>query len=72
MCGVVVTTVCANNMNTSAAACGEEKNTHDALMKLIQKLAGFVATAVLQIVAWGLFGLQMFFIFRFFVALKGT
>ena len=71
-CGVVVTTVCADIMNTSAAACGEEKNTHDVLMKLIQKLAGFVATAVLQIVAWGLFGLQMFFIFRFFVALKGT
>jgi len=51
-------------------ACGEEENTHDALMKLIEKLAGFVATAVLQIVAWGLFGLQMFWIFRFFVALK--
>jgi len=57
-------------MNTSAAACGEEKNTHDVWMKLIQKLAGFVATAVLQIVAWGLFGLQMFLVFRFFVALK--
>jgi hypothetical protein len=57
-------------MNTSAVACGEEKNTHDAWMKLIQKLAGFVATAVLQIVAWGLFGLQMFLVFRFFVALK--
>jgi hypothetical protein len=39
-------------------------------MKLIEKLAGFVATAVLQIVAWGLFGLQMFLVFRFFVALK--
>ena len=71
-CGVVVTTMCADNTNTSASACGEEKNTHDVLVKLIQKLAGFVATAVLQIVAWGLFGLQMFFIFRFFVALKGT
>ena len=58
-------------MNTRVA-CGEEKNTHDALMKLLQKLPGFVATAVLQIVAWGLFGLQMFFVFRFFVALKGT
>jgi hypothetical protein len=57
-------------MNTSAVACGEEKITHDALMKLIENLAGFVATAVLQIVAWGLFGLQMFWIFRFFVALK--
>ena len=54
------------------SACGEEKNTHDALMKLIEKLAGFVATAVLQIVAWGLFGLQMFFVFQFFVALKRT
>ena len=71
-CGVVVTTVCADNTNTSAVACGEEKNTHDALMKLLQKLPGFVASAVLQIVSWGLFGLQMFFIFRFFVALKGT
>ncbi len=69
-CGVVVSTVCADIMNTSAVACGEEKNTHDALMKLIEKLAGFVATAVLQIVAWGLFGLQMFWLFRFFVALK--
>jgi hypothetical protein len=38
-------------MNTSAVACGEEKITHDALMKLIEKLAGFVATAVLQIAA---------------------
>ena len=69
-CGVVVSTVCADNTNTSAVACGEEKNTHDALMKLIEKLAGFVATAVLQIVAWGLFGLQMYWLFRFFVALK--
>jgi hypothetical protein len=42
------------------------------LMKLLKKLPGFVASAVLQIVAWGLFGLQMFFVFRFFVALKGT
>jgi hypothetical protein len=41
-------------------------------MKLLQKLPGFVASALLQIVSWGLFGLQMFFIFRFFVALKGT
>ena len=69
-CGVVVSTVCADNTNTSASACGEEKNTHDVLMKLIEKLAGFVATAVLQIVAWGLFGLQMYWLFRFFVALK--
>jgi hypothetical protein len=51
-------------------ACGEEENTHDVLMKLLQKLPGFVATALLQIVAWGLFGLQMFWIFRFFAALK--
>jgi hypothetical protein len=69
-CGVVVSTVCADNTNTNAVACGEEKNAHDALMKLIEKLAGFVATAVLQIVAWGLFGLQMYWLFRFFVALK--
>jgi hypothetical protein len=69
-CGVVVSTVCADNTNTSAVACGEEKNTHDASMKLIKKIPGFVATAVLQIVAWGLFGLQMFLVFRFFVALK--
>ena len=68
-CGVVVSTVCADNTNTRVA-CGEEKNTHDALMKLIEKLAGFVATAVLKIVAWGLFGLQMYWLFRFFVALK--
>ena len=70
-CGVVVSTVCADNTNTRVA-CAEEKNTHDGLMKLLQKLPGFVASAVLQIVAWGLFGLQMFFLFRFFVALKGT
>jgi hypothetical protein len=57
-------------MNTSAVACGEEKNTHDASMTLIKKIPGFVATALLQIVAWGLFGLQMFLVFRFFVALK--
>ena len=70
-CGVVVTTVCADNTNTRVA-CGEEKNTHDVLMKLIEKLAGFVATAVLQIVSWGLFGFQMSLVFRFFVALKRT
>jgi hypothetical protein len=70
-CGVVVTTVCADNTNTRVA-CGEEKNTHDVLMKLLQKLPGFVASAVLQIVSWGLFGLQMFFVFQFFVALKRT
>ncbi len=69
-CGVVVSTVCADIMNTSAVACGEEKNTHDARMKLIKKIPGFVATALLQIVSWGLFGLQMFWIFRFFAALK--
>ena len=68
-CVVVVTTVCADNTNTRVA-CGEEKNTHDVLIKLIQKLAGFVASAVLHIVSWGLFGLQMFLVFRFFVALK--
>ena len=70
-CGVVVTTMCADNTNTRVA-CGEEKNTHDVLMKLIEKLAGFVATAVLQIVSWGLFGFQMSLVFRFFLALKRT
>jgi hypothetical protein len=70
-CGVVVSTVCADNTNTRVA-CGEEKNKHDALMKLLKKLPGFVASAVLQIVSWGLFGLQMFFVFQFFVALKRT
>ena len=70
-CGVVVTTMCADKTNTRVA-CGEEKNTHDVLMKLIEKLAGFVATAVLQIVSWGLFGFQMSLVFRFFLALKRT
>jgi hypothetical protein len=69
-CGVVVSTVCADNTNTNAVACGEEKNTHDASMKLIKKIPGFVATALLQIVSCGLFGLQMFWVFRFFAALK--
>jgi hypothetical protein len=54
-----------------------KKNTHDVMMKHIQKLfraiqelAWFGVSAVLQIVSWGLFGLQMFGVFHFLMALK--
>jgi hypothetical protein len=40
------------------------------LFRAIQKVAGFVAGAVLQLVSWGLFGLQMFGVFHFLMALK--
>jgi hypothetical protein len=69
-------TLCADNKNTSGA-CGDQKNTHDVMMKHIQKLfraiqnlAWFVVGTVLQLVSWGLFGLQMFGVFRFLMALK--